>query len=96
MQTPRGTLELKSFFSVGVKQGNQEETTAASSIRYRVRKLIEEEDKVAPLSDDVIVEILSKNNVEIARRTVAKYRKMDNIPSSFARKRRHVISGMTV
>jgi len=96
MQTPRGTLELKYFFSVGVKQGNQEETTAATSIRYRVTKLIEEEDKGAPLSDDLIVEILRKNNVEIARRTVAKYRKMDNIPSSFARKRRHVISGMTV
>jgi len=96
MQTPRGTLELKYFFSVGVKQGNQEETTAATSIRYRVKKLIEEEDKGAPLSDDLIVEILRKNNVEIARRTVAKYRKMDNIPSSFARKRRHVISGMTI
>ena len=93
IQTPRGTLELKAFFSVGVKQGTDSDPTSATSIRYRIKKLIQEEDPNAPISDDLIVEILSKTNVKVARRTVAKYRKVENIPSSFARKRRNILSG---
>jgi RNA polymerase sigma-54 factor len=46
------------------------------------------------VSDDAIVEILAKEGIVLARRTVAKYRKMENIPSSFARKRRNVIAGV--
>ncbi len=93
IQTPRGTLELKAFFSVGIKQNSNSEVASAASLKYQIRKLIEDEDPNAPISDDLIVETLSRNNIQIARRTVAKYRKLENIPSSFARKRRNVISG---
>ena len=93
IQTPRGTLELKAFFSVGIKQNSDSEVASAASLKYQIKKLIEGEDPNAPISDDLIVETLSQNNIQIARRTVAKYRKLENIPSSFARKRRNVISG---
>ena len=94
IQTPRGTLELKAFFSVGVNQGVGSDAAAASSIRHRIKKLIDTENPHAPISDDSIVEALSKSNIQVARRTVAKYRKLDNIPSSFARKRRNIMTGL--
>ena len=93
IQTPRGTLELKAFFSVGIKQGVDADTTSAASVRYRIKKLIEQENPNAPISDDAIVDTLMKDGVKVARRTVAKYRKIENIPSSFARKRRNVLAG---
>ena len=93
IQTPRGTLELKSFFSVGVKQSNGSDPTSAASIRHRIRKLVGNENPKTPISDELLVDILAKDGIEVARRTIAKYRKLDNIPSSFARKRQHVISG---
>jgi RNA polymerase sigma-54 factor len=93
IQTPRGTLELKSFFSVGVKQSNGSDPTSAASIRHRIRKLIENENPKTPISDELLVETLANDGIEVARRTIAKYRKLENIPSSFARKRRSVLSG---
>jgi RNA polymerase sigma-54 factor len=93
IQTPRGTLELKSFFSVGVKQSNGSDPTSAASIRHRIRKLIENENPKTPISDELLVETLADDGIEVARRTIAKYRKLENIPSSFARKRRSVLSG---
>ena len=93
IQTPRGTLELKAFFSVGVNQGTGCDAASASSIRFRVKKLIEQEDPQSPISDDLIVKILLDDGVVVARRTIAKYRKLDNIPSSFIRKRRNVLAG---
>ena len=93
IQTPRGTLELKAFFSVGIKQGVDADTTSAASVRYRIKKLIEQENPNAPISDDAIVDTLMKDGVKVARRTVAKYRKIENIPASFARKRRNVLAG---
>ncbi len=93
IQTPQGTLELKAFFSVGLQQDNDEGATSATSIKFKIKKLIEAERPSEPVSDDKIVEILSKEGIVLARRTVAKYRKMENIPSSFARKRRNVIAG---
>ena len=96
VQTPRGTLELKSFFSVGVNQGNSSDVTSAASIKFRIKKLIEQEKPDSPISDEAIVDILSKNGVLIARRTVAKYRKMLNVPSSFARKRQNVLAGIAL
>jgi RNA polymerase sigma-54 factor len=93
IQTPRGTLELKSFFSVGVKQSNGSDPTSAASIRHRIRKLIENENPKAPISDELLVDTLASDGIEVARRTIAKYRKLENIPSSFARKRRSVLSG---
>ena len=93
IQTPRGTMELKAFFSVGIQQDGQTETTSATSIKFKIKKLIEKEDPQAPISDDLIVSTLAKDGIAVARRTVAKYRKLENIPSSFARKRRNVLSG---
>jgi len=94
IQTPRGTLELKAFFSVGIKQEGERESASASSIRHHVKKLICNEEPDSPLSDDLIVEMLNEKGIQVARRTVAKYRKMEKIPSSFARKRRNVLSGV--
>jgi RNA polymerase sigma-54 factor len=93
IQTPRGTLELKAFFSVGIHQGNGSTVASASSIKYKIRKLIDQEDPQSPISDDLIVKILSEDGVKVARRTVAKYRKLNNIPSSFNRKRQNILSG---
>jgi RNA polymerase sigma-54 factor len=93
--TPRGTLTLKTFFSVGIDQGNGGGQTSAASIRYHVKKLIAEEKPAEPISDELLVEILANKGIDIARRTVAKYRKLENIPSSFARKRRNIIDGLT-
>ncbi len=93
IQTPRGTMELKAFFSVGIQQSGQTETTSATSIKFKIKKLIEQEDPNTPISDDLIVSTLAKDGISVARRTVAKYRKLENIPSSFARKRRNVLSG---
>ncbi len=92
MQTPQGTLELKAFFSVGLKQEDRD-STSATSIKYKIKKLVDTEDPHNPISDDAIVEKLSKEGIALARRTVAKYRKAESIPSSFARKRRNVLTG---
>jgi len=94
IQTPRGTLELKAFFSVGVKQGGNNDSASSTSIKYKIKRLIDQEDPKSPVSDDLIVEILSEGGIKVARRTVAKYRKLENIPSSFTRKRRNLISGI--
>ena len=94
IQTPRGTLELKAFFSVGIQQGGDSESASATSIKYKIKKLVDQEDPNSPISDDLIVTSLAEDGISVARRTVAKYRKMENIPSSFARKRRNVLSGV--
>jgi RNA polymerase sigma-54 factor len=86
-QTPRGVFELKYFFNSGV-QTSSGEGASAESIKAEIRKLITTEDPKKPLSDQKIVELLLKQKgIEIARRTVAKYREEDNIPSSSQRKR---------
>ena len=76
-----------------MQQDNEAGLTSSASIKYKIKKLIEAENPSLPISDDAIVEILSSQGINLARRTVAKYRKMESIPSSFARKRRNVISG---
>jgi RNA polymerase sigma-54 factor len=93
IQTPMGTLELKAFFSIGIKQEASAEPTSAKSIRYLIKKLINQEDPNGPISDDTIVETLAKDGISVARRTVAKYRKLEGIPSSFSRKRHNILSG---
>lgn len=73
VQTPRGVLELRSFFNAGLAtEGGGEASTA--SVRERLKELIEEENASAPLSDQALAEQLSREGVRIARRTVAKYR----------------------
>ncbi|MBU0969527.1 MAG: RNA polymerase factor sigma-54 [Proteobacteria bacterium] len=83
--TPQGLFELKYFFnsSIGRTGG---ESMASASVQDKIRLLIENEDANDPLSDDRIASILQKSDIEIARRTVAKYRKVLNILPSNKRK----------
>lgn len=87
MSTPRGLFELKYFFSAAIPATGGGEAHSAEAVRYRIKELIGSEDKSKVLSDDQIVEILTGYGVEIARRTVAKYRESLNIPSSIQRRR---------
>ncbi|HBQ44537.1 MAG TPA: RNA polymerase sigma-54 factor [Thiomicrospira sp.] len=86
MQTPRGTFELKYFFSTGVSQYGSEDQSAIS-IKSYIKELIEQEDLKKPLSDNKIMSFLEEKNINVARRTIAKYRESMNIPSSSDRKK---------
>ena len=85
--TPRGLFELKYFFTASIASSSGGEAHSAEAVRHRIRELIEVETKDTVLSDDKIVEILRAEGVDIARRTVAKYRETLNIPSSVQRRR---------
>ncbi len=76
--TPQGIYELKYFFSTAIPRAGAE-ALASESIKTRIRKMIQEEDKSKPLSDSAISEILAGQNIQIARRTVAKYREQMKI-----------------
>ena len=93
MATPRGTFRLKTFFSASITNEADSDGEAASAIRFKLRKLIATEAPSQPLSDDAIVQIMAKDGIRLARRTVAKYREMEGIASSFQRKRMAVLSG---
>jgi RNA polymerase sigma-54 factor len=85
-QTPRGIFPLKFFFTGGTTKGSGEVASQVSIQQY-IKKLVEEEDPQKPLSDEELGKRLQeKHNVKIARRTVTKYRKMLEIPSSSVRK----------
>ncbi|MEX6631974.1 RNA polymerase factor sigma-54 [Hyphococcus lacteus] len=85
--TPRGLFELKYFFTASIASSSGGEAHSAEAVRHRIREMIEAETKDTVLSDDKIVEILSAEGIEIARRTVAKYRETLHIPSSVQRRR---------
>ena len=87
MATPRGMFELKYFFSAAIPATGGGEAHSAEAVRYRIKTLVDNEDPDDVLSDDQIVEILTSYGVDIARRTVAKYRESLNIPSSVQRRR---------
>ena len=87
MATPRGVFELKYFFTTAIPSTVGGESHSAESVRHRIKALIDHEPPKAVLSDDKIVGILSGEGVEIARRTVAKYRDAMRIPSSVQRRR---------
>jgi RNA polymerase sigma-54 factor len=84
--TPRGTFELKYFFTAAIA-GADGIAHSAEAVRHRIRVLIDAESCREVLSDDTIVELLRKDGVDIARRTVAKYREAMRIPSSVQRRR---------
>ena len=86
MATPRGTFELKYFFTASIAGANGT-SHSAEAVRHRIRLLIDAENCRQILSDDTIVELLHKDGVDIARRTVAKYREAMRIPSSVQRRR---------
>jgi RNA polymerase sigma-54 factor len=88
MATPRGTYELKYFFTTAIASSTAGgDSHSAESVRQRIKDMITAEAPKSILSDDTIVEILKGEGIEIARRTVAKYRESLNIPSSIQRRR---------
>lgn len=84
--TPRGIFELKYFFTQAIA-GSDGESHSAEAVRHRIRALIDAETADDVLSDDTIVDLLKKEGIDIARRTVAKYREAMRIPSSVQRRR---------
>jgi RNA polymerase sigma-54 factor len=88
--TPRGIFELKYFFTTAIA-GTNGETHSAEVVRRRIRALVDAETPDRVLSDDAIVEALRREGVDIARRTVAKYRDVLRIPSSVQRKREKAV-----
>jgi RNA polymerase sigma-54 factor len=88
MATPRGTYELKYFFTTAIASSTAGgDSHSAESVRQRIKDMIAAEASKSILSDDTIVENLKREGIEIARRTVAKYRESLNIPSSIQRRR---------
>ncbi len=85
--TPRGIFELKYFFTASIASSEGGEAHSAEAVRFRIKELIDGETPEDILSDDRIVEILRGEGIEIARRTVAKYRETMNIASSVQRRR---------
>ena len=86
IHTPRGTFELKHFFSSGVSTEDGG-SASATAIQAMLRKLVDAEDTRKPLSDQAIAEELRRKGIQVARRTVAKYREAMRIPSSSERQR---------
>jgi len=86
MHTPRGILEFKYFFSSGVSTSDGGEASA-TAIQAMLRKLIAEENPRKPLSDSKLADCLIKAGINVARRTIAKYREGMSIPPSNERKR---------
>ncbi|MBO0765184.1 MAG: RNA polymerase factor sigma-54 [Hyphomicrobiaceae bacterium] len=88
MSTPRGIFELKYFFTSAISAANGTgEAHSSEAVRHRIRQLIESETPQSVLSDDKLVECLKADGIDIARRTVAKYREALRIPSSVQRRR---------
>jgi RNA polymerase sigma-54 factor len=85
--TPRGIFELKYFFTSSLPARTPGVVVSSESVRSRIRHLVGGENAHAPLSDDRIVDLLKGEGIEIARRTVAKYREAMRIPSSAERRR---------
>ena len=85
--TPRGIFEMKYFFTSAIASSEGGAAHSAEAVRHRIKELIDVERPDAVLSDDNIVDILKGQGVDIARRTVAKYREALNIPSSVQRRR---------
>ncbi len=85
IQTPVGVFPLRRFFSMGTTDASGQEMSW-NAVQEKIRKIIDEEDKQKPLNDDEIVEVAKSQGIDLARRTVAKYRKLLNIPT--ARQRR--------
>jgi RNA polymerase sigma-54 factor len=87
MATPRGIFELKYFFTSSIASATGGDAYSAEAVRHRIKVLIDGECATAVLSDDAIVDKLRVDGIEIARRTVAKYREAMQIPSSVQRRR---------
>ncbi len=88
MATPRGIFEMKYFFTSAIASADDEgESHSSEAVRHRIKQMIDGETPASVLSDDKIVEKLKSDGIDIARRTVAKYRDAMRIPSSVQRRR---------
>jgi RNA polymerase sigma-54 factor len=88
MATPRGIFEMKYFFTSAIASAEDDGTSHSSeAVRHRIKQMIDGETPASVLSDDKIVEKLKSDGIDIARRTVAKYREAMRIPSSVQRRR---------
>lgn len=92
MVTPRGTYELRYFFTTAISNSEGGLAHSAEAVRFRIKQLIDNEKPDGVLSDDKIVEILCNEGVDIARRTIAKYREAMHIASSVQRRREKSIN----
>jgi RNA polymerase sigma-54 factor len=86
IQTPRGVYQLKYFFDFGVSSLTESKMVSSESVKYYIKNLIKNETECDRLSDDKLVNLLKKYDINIARRTVTKYRESLKIPSSMKRK----------
>jgi RNA polymerase sigma-54 factor len=89
--TPRGIFELKYFFTTAIQATDGQDSHSAEAVRHRIRHLIQAESPRAILSDDTLVARLRADGIDIARRTVAKYREAMRIPNSSQRRREKAI-----
>ncbi|TNE33576.1 MAG: RNA polymerase sigma-54 factor [Alphaproteobacteria bacterium] len=87
MATARGVFELKYFFTSAINSTSGGDSHSAASVRHKLKQLVDEESPNKILSDDKIVELMRSQGIDIARRTVAKYREAMKIPSSVQRRR---------
>ena len=87
MATPRGIFEMKYFFTSAIPAAGEGDAFSSEAVRHRIRQMIEAETFETVLSDDMIVDRLKAEGIDIARRTVAKYREAMRIPSSVQRRR---------
>lgn len=92
IQTPRGALPLKMFFSSSLQASESEEGVSARSIRRKIKDIISVENPLKPTSDAKISELLDKEGYKVARRTIAKYRDLESIKSTAQRKREHKLN----
>ena len=94
--TPRGIYEMKIFFSASINSLTEGESHSAASVRESLKKLISCEPMNNPLSDEALVSKLQHEGINLARRTVAKYRELLNIPSSSIRRRMMKIQNLNI
>jgi len=87
MATPRGTYELKYFFNASIQNADGGEGYSNKTVQFLIKELVDQEKPNAILSDDTIAEQLKNRGIDVARRTVAKYRDLMRIPSSSTRRR---------
>ncbi|MYL97493.1 RNA polymerase factor sigma-54 [Novosphingobium sp. FGD1] len=94
LNCPRGTYELKYFFTSGVGSADGEGGASAEAVKAAIRQLVDAEDPKAILSDDALVELLKARGFELARRTVAKYREAIGLGSSVQRRRQKSLAAI--
>ena len=94
LHCPRGTFELKYFFTSGVAATDGGDAVSASAVKAAIRTLIDGEAADAILSDDTLVDLLKARGFDLARRTVAKYREAIGLGSSVQRRRAKALAGV--